>query len=138
MKKHAFKKTNKKMTTEAKAQTILKQINNNTTKLGDLRKIASDIKKDQELALALWSTQHFYARQLAILIMDKKQLSPELIDSLVKDMDAHKEAERNQLIDWLMANQLVKDKKLVDLIESWQDSDFSLQRRVYWYYKGRQ
>lgn len=126
------------MTTEAKAQTILKQINNNTTKLGDLRKIASDIKKDQELALALWSTQHFYARQLAILIMDKKQLSPELIDSLVKDMDAHKEAERNQLIDWLMANQLVKDKKLVDLIESWQDSDFSLQRRVYWYYKGRQ
>src|SRR5690606_30796429 len=39
--------------------------------------------------------------------------------------------------DWLMANQLVKDKKLVALIESWQNSASTLQRRTFWYYQGR-
>ena len=46
--------------------------------MGDLRKIASEIKKDHELALELWSTGQFLPRQLAILIMDKKQLSQKL------------------------------------------------------------
>jgi 3-methyladenine DNA glycosylase AlkD len=36
-----------------------------------------------------------------------------------------------------MANQLMKDKKLIALIESWQDSPSSLQRRIFWYYQAR-
>lgn len=52
------------------AENILAQINSKT-KLGDLRKIAKDIKKDHELAMELWSTQEFLPRLLAILIMDK-------------------------------------------------------------------
>lgn len=118
------------------AQNILSQIND-STKLGDLRKIAKDIKKDHDLALELWSTGKYLARQLAILIMDKKQLSQEFIDKLDKDIKTHREDERLQLIDWLMANQLSKDRKTVAMMESWENSPSSLQRRVFWYYQGR-
>jgi 3-methyladenine DNA glycosylase AlkD len=125
------------MKISSKAQNILRQINSKATKLGDLRVIAKDIKKDHELAMELWSTGEYFARQLAILIMDKKMLSQEFIDQLDKDITKHVPEEQNQLIDWLMANQLAKDKKTIALMESWEDSPSSLQRRIFWYYQGR-
>ncbi|NGM66819.1 DNA alkylation repair protein [Sphingobacterium sp. SGR-19] len=120
----------------SKAGNILAQINTET-KLGDLRKIASEIKKDHELALELWSTGQFLPRQLAILIMDKRQLSQELIYSLDNDIRQHNGDEKLQLIDWLMANQLSKDKRTISLMETWENSQSALQRRVFWYYQAR-
>lgn len=120
-----------------KAENILTQIAGKNTKLGDLRNIAKDTKKDHQLAIELWSSKHFFARQLAILIMDKKLLTKAVIDNLVSDINQHNEKEKLQLIDWLMANQLTKDKKTIALIESWEDSQSSLKRRTYWYYQGR-
>lgn len=124
------------MELSSKAENILHQIDDKT-KLGDLRKIAKDIKKDHDLAMELWATEKYLPRQLAILIMDKKHLSQAFIDKLDKDIKRHKEDDRNQLIDWLMANQLSKDKKTIALMESWENSPSSLQRRIFWYYQGR-
>lgn len=124
------------MKLSSKAKKIYSQIDPNT-KLGDLRRMAKEIKKDHELALELWSTGEFLPRQLAILIMDKKQLSQEIIDRLDKDIQDHSFEERNHLMDWLMANQLSKDKKTINLIESWENSSSVLQRRVFWYYQAR-
>ncbi|MEK4663604.1 DNA alkylation repair protein [Priestia sp. FSL H7-0729] len=115
---------------------ILSQINSKT-KLGELRKIAKNIKKDHELAMELWSTEEFLPRLLAILIMDKKLLSEEVLNKLDKDMQTHPFDERNNLMDWLMANQLSKDKKTIALMESWENSPSALQRRVFWYYQAR-
>jgi 3-methyladenine DNA glycosylase AlkD len=120
----------------SKADKILSQINSKT-KLGDLRKIAKDIKKDHELAMELWSTEEFLPRLLATLIMDKKLLSHNVLNRLDKDMQTHTFNERNNLMDWLMANQLTKDKKLIALLESWEHSPSALQRRAFWYYQGR-
>ncbi|WP_145150782.1 DNA alkylation repair protein [Paenibacillus xylanexedens] len=120
----------------SKAENILQQINSKT-KLGDLRKIAKDIKKDHELAMELWSTEAFLPRLLAILIMDKKLLSQEVLNKLDKDMQTHSFDERNNLMDWLMANQLTKDKKTTALMESWENSPSALQRRAFWYYQAR-
>jgi 3-methyladenine DNA glycosylase AlkD len=125
------------MKLSTKAEKILTQINDKNTKLGDLRNIAKDIKKDHQLAIELWSTKHFFARQLAILIMDKKLLTEEVIDNLVSDINQHNQNEKLQLIDWLMANQLTKDKKTIALLESWEVNQSSLKRRIYWYYQGR-
>lgn len=124
------------MKLSSKAENILDQINTKT-KLGDLRKIAMEIRKDHVLAMELWLTGKFLPRLLAILIMDNKLLSQDLINALDKDMRAHSFEERNQLIDWLMANQLAKDKKTIALMESWENSSSSLQRRVFWYYQAR-
>ena len=125
------------MKLSTKAEKIFTQITGKSIKLGDLRTIAKDIKKDHQLAMELWSSKHFFARQLAILIMDKKLLTEEVIDKLVADIKQHSENEKLQLIDWLMANQLTKDKKTIGMIESWKDSSTSLKRRIYWYYQGR-
>lgn len=118
------------------AEKIVSQIGNNS-KLGDIRTIAKEIKKDHQLAMELWSTELLLPRHLAILIMDSKLMSESEIDTLVKDMQIHSFEERNQLMDWLMANQLMKDKKCIKLIESWQKSSLSLQRRTFWYCQGR-
>ncbi len=120
----------------SKAENILNQISAKT-KLGDLRKIAKDIKKDHELAIELWSAGKFFPRLLAILIMDNKQVSQDFINELDGHMQTHPFDERNQLMDWLMANQLVKDKKTIALIESWKNSHSTLQRRIFWYYQAR-
>jgi 3-methyladenine DNA glycosylase AlkD len=118
------------------AENILSQINSKTT-LGDLRKMAKEIKRDHALAMELWSSGQFLPRQLAILIMDKKFLSQEAIDHLNRDMQQHPLNERTQLMDWLMANQLSKDKNTVALMESWEYSPSPLQRRIFWYYQAR-
>jgi 3-methyladenine DNA glycosylase AlkD len=125
------------MKLSSKAENIYAQINSKTTRLGELRIIAADIKKDHELALELWATGEYFPRQLAILIMDKKLLSQEVIDQLDKDIQNHPPEEQTQLTDWLMANQLSKDKKTVALMESWENSPSDLQRRIFWYYQGR-
>ncbi|MBC2179190.1 DNA alkylation repair protein [Listeria booriae] len=118
------------------AEDILTQINSET-KLGDLRKIAKEIKQDHELAMELWSTEEFLPRLLAILIMDKKLLTQDVLDELDKDMQTHPFDERNNLMDWLMANQLTKSKRTIALIESWENSSSALQRRTFWYYQAR-
>lgn len=125
------------MTLTSKAQKIYDQIKSESTKRGDIKKIAKEIKKDHELAMELWSTKKFCPRLLAILIMDKKLLTQELIDNLDKDLQIHSFDERNHLMEWLMANQLMKDKKTIELIESWEKSPSSLQRRTFWYYQAR-
>ncbi len=124
------------MKLSSKAEKILVQITDKT-QLGELRKMAKDIKKDHELAMELWSSGKFLPRQLSILIMDNKLLSQDLIDRLTRDMQAHSFEERNHLMDWLMANQLSKNKKTIAFMESWENSPSSLQRRVFWYYQAR-
>ncbi|MBC1802212.1 DNA alkylation repair protein [Listeria booriae] len=118
------------------AEDILTHINSET-KLGDLRKIAKEIKQDHELAMKLWSTEEFLPRLLAILIMDKKLLTQDVLNELDKDMQTHPFDERNNLMDWLMANQLTKSKRTIALIESWENSSSALQRRTFWYYQAR-
>ena len=125
------------MKLSSKAQKIYCETNKANTKLGDLRKIAKEIKKDHVLAKELWSTGEFKPRQLAILIMDKKILTQDVIDQLDNDIQKHEFDEQNHLMDWLMANQLSKDKKIISLIESWESSSSKLQRRVFWYYQAR-
>lgn len=125
------------MTLSKKAQAITLEISKTETKLGDLRVIAQEIKKDQQLAEELWNTGNFNARLLAILIFDTKALNADFINTLFKDIDIHKGDERLQLTDWLLANQLTKDKKLIALMQLWQNDSLAIKRRLFWYYQGR-
>ncbi len=116
--------------------TILQRLGKNP-KLGDVRSLAKEIKKDHSLAMELWTSGEFHPMMLAILILDKKQLDQAAVDKLFRDMESHPREEREQLADWLMANQLAKDTKLTKLMESWRTSPSALQRRIYWYAQGR-
>ena len=116
--------------------TILQRLGDNP-KLGDVRNLAKEIKKDHALSMELWATGKFHAMMLAILIMDKKQLDQVAVDKLFLAMENHPREEREQLADWLMANQLAKDAKLTKLMGTWRQSPIALQRRIYWYAQGR-
>lgn len=124
------------MKLSTQAANIYSQVKSNY-KMGDLKKLAKDIKINHALAMELWSTGEYPPRLLAILIMDAKLLSQEFIDKLDSDIQVHNPEEKLQLMDWLMANQLTKNRKAIALIESWRNSSSVLQRRTFWYYQAR-
>ena len=125
------------MVLSAKAKQIVSEFNSEATKLGDVKKIGKELKKDHDLAMELWSSGKFYPRLLATLILDKSLLSQDVIDQLVSDLSTHSHEQRNQLADWLLANQLMKGKKTIALLESWESNPAPLLRRLFWYHQAR-
>ena len=125
------------MALSARAKKLVAEITDGNLKLGDLKKRGKEIRKDHELAMELWSTGDYYARLLAILIFDTRLLTENFIDQLASDVLRHDAEERNQLTDWLLANQLAKDKKLVALIATWEKNPSPILRRLFWYHQAR-
>lgn len=125
------------MALSARAKKIVGEFNNGSPKMGDLKKRAKEIKKDHDLAMELWSTGEFYPRLLATLILDPKRLSEDIIDQIAADVLRHDAAERCQLADWLLANQIAKEKRLVSLIASWEKNPSPILRRLFWYHQAR-
>jgi 3-methyladenine DNA glycosylase AlkD len=125
------------MALSTSAKKLVSEFANGEPNLGDIKKRGKEIKKDHDLAMELWSTGEFYPRLLSILIFDKKLLTENVIDELAADMLGHDEKERNQLADWLLANQLMKDKKIVSLMESWEKNPSPILRRLFWYFQAR-
>jgi 3-methyladenine DNA glycosylase AlkD len=125
------------MPLSARARKLVAEITTSNVKMGDLKTHAKEIKKDHDLAMELWSTGAFHPRLLATLIFDKKLLSEKVIDQLASDMLRHDVEERSQLADWLLANQLAKDKKLTSLMETWETNPSTILRRLFWYHQAR-
>ncbi len=135
--KHRRRHIFKNMSSHTSYQDLLSRLNADTTKLGDIKKIAKEIKRDHDLALKLWANGDFRPRMLAVLIMDKKQLTQDLMDRLADDLRMNEMDERLQIADWLLANQLTKDKKTVALLESWKQESSPILRRLFWYHQAR-
>ncbi len=125
------------MTLSERAGKLVAGLRAGDVKLGDLKKRAAEIKTDHVLAVELWSTGEFYPRLLATLVFDKKLLSESVLDDLASDILQHHAVERDQLTDWLLANQLTKDKKLAALITTWEDHPSPIHRRLFWYHQAR-
>ena len=125
------------MSLSPRALALVSQVTADGVKLGDLKKLAKALKRDHPLALELWSTGLHHPRRLAVLIFDRKQLDAALLDQLSADLLDHPDPERSHVMDWLMANQLMKSKPLVRMIGTWQHSDNALQRRTFWYHQAR-
>ncbi len=125
------------MAVSQKAKELIAKLGDGT-RLGDIKKLAKDIKIDHALAQELWAHGAHNPRLLATLIFDKKLLSESDLDLVATDLAKLSSEERNQLSDWLLANQLTKDKKLVALLESWQQHASPVMRRWFWYYQARQ
>ncbi|MGI9627839.1 MAG: DNA alkylation repair protein [Longimicrobiales bacterium] len=124
------------MPVSARAEAVLEQAKQ-TTRLGDLRRLAKEVGTDHHLAMELWSSGALTARQLAILVMDKKSVTQEFVDTLDDEVQVHGMDDRLQLFDWLMANQLNKTRGGKALLESWESSPSPLQRRLFWYNQAR-
>jgi 3-methyladenine DNA glycosylase AlkD len=125
------------MALSPRAKKLVAEVARENTKMGDLKQRGKEIKKDHDLGRELWSTGKFYPRLLATLIFDPKLLTETVIDHLVTDLSQHDAEERNQLSDWLLANQLMKDKNLVARIGTWEKNPSPTLRRWFWYHQAR-
>lgn len=119
------------------AQRLVSQLSDKETKLGDIKSLGKDIKQDHELAMELWSIGGHHPRLLSTLIFDKKLLTQDVIEQLAADMLDHDEVERTQLADWLLANQLMKSRKTVSLVVTWEEHASPILRRLFWYHQAR-
>ncbi|WP_219988878.1 DNA alkylation repair protein [Leucothrix pacifica] len=125
------------MTLSAQAKQIVSDFAAENPNMGDIKKRAKALKTNHELAKELWSTGEFQPRLLAVLIFDKKLLTPEFIDQLAAEMMDHDEGERAHIADWFLANQLTKTKPLTALLETWQNNKSPVLQRLFWYYQAR-
>ena len=58
------------MSLSPKAQEVVSQLETESPKMGDIKKLAKSIKKDTELAWELWGTGEYVPRLLAALIFE--------------------------------------------------------------------
>lgn len=95
-------------------------------RLGDIRKVAAEIKTDHDLALALWKTGNLDARLLAILVLDPKRLSRVELDRLVRS------ARVAQLADWLNSYVVKRHPDKEILRVEWMAADDPWAGRAGW------
>lgn len=94
--------------------------------LGDIRKVAKEIKTDHGLALALWETGNIDARLLAILIMKPKNLSAEEMDRMVRDVGFV------QVAEWFNSYVAKNHPEKEALREKWMAADDPWAARAGW------
>lgn len=95
-------------------------------RLGDIRKLAKEIKANHELGLALWATGNIDARLLAILLIKPKNLSAEEMDQTVR------EARVVQVADWLNAYVIKRHPEKDALRQRWMADDDPMAARAGW------
>ncbi|MGB1288792.1 MAG: DNA alkylation repair protein [Aggregatilineales bacterium] len=96
-------------------------------KLGDIRKVAKEIKTNHELAMELWETGNIDARLLAILILKPKLLTVEKMDNMVHSVNTV------QVADWLNAYVVKKHPDNEMLRLKWMKDDDPMAARAGWH-----
>lgn len=111
-----------------RAQNIKNGAGNNQfgVRLGDIRKLAKEIKTDHELGLALWETGILDARLLAILIIKPKNLSADEMDRMVRSVDFA------QVADWFNSYVAKNHPEKKALRERWMAADDPWAARAGW------
>lgn len=95
-------------------------------KLGDIRKLAKEIKANHTLALALWETGNIDAQLLATLLLTPKDLSGEVLDQMVRSIRfAH-------VADWFNAYVVKKHPDREILRQGWMTDDDPWAARAGW------
>lgn len=95
-------------------------------KMGDIRKLANQIKSDHELALELWQTGNIDAQLLAILIMKPQKLSVDELAQMVRSADFV------QVADWLNSYIVKNHPDKVNLRQAWMDAEDPWIARAGW------
>ena len=95
-------------------------------KMGDIRKLADEIKSDHALALELWETENLEARLLAVLLMKPKQLSAEELDRLVRSN------RQMPVSDWLNSYGVKAHPEKEALRQRWMEESDPMAARAGW------
>jgi 3-methyladenine DNA glycosylase AlkD len=86
-------------------------------KIGDLKKLVKHVKKDQELALALYETENFDAMYLAGLSVHPKLMSKETLQNWVEKANWY------MLAEYTVAGVAAESPYALELAREWIESD---------------
>ena len=95
-------------------------------KTGDIRKLAKEIKLDQELGLSLWATGNADAQMLAILLVSPKDLSTDQLTTMTR------EGTCEWVADWLSSYVIKKHPDTEPVREDWMASKDAMTARAGW------
>ena len=126
------------MISAADAQVLLQRLDSTRPNNTEIRAIAREQGKNAELAAHLWKHGGFSARMLSLLILDLKAVDVPRIQRMIADLEAAADAkEQSQLLDWLIANVVMKKAALKNETAKWRDDSSTLRQRVFWSVQAR-
>jgi 3-methyladenine DNA glycosylase AlkD len=103
-----------------------------------IRALAKEHGRDHAAALLLWKRGDFKSRMLALLLLDLKAVDLPLVDSLIADIEqVVDDKQRSQLVDWLIANVLMKKPPLKKEAATWRTAPSIIRQRVFWSVRAR-
>lgn len=91
---------------------------------GDVRKLAKEAGKSNDLAMELWNTGYHEAKLLAVLVFDKKTFGLQEAAGLMNQVYSW------DLCDHLCKNLLLKLKEYEECIEAWCGSEKTYEKRA--------
>lgn len=125
------------MSSATEAQALLERLDSTRPNNTGIRNIAKEIGKNAELATHLWKSGGFSARMLSFLILDLKAVDVPRIEGMIADLEAADGKEQSQLLDWLIANVIMKKAALKNETAKWRDDPSTLRQRTFWSVQAR-
>ncbi len=95
-------------------------------RMGDIRKVAKQIKNNLELGVELWESGIIEAQMVAILIMKPKELSVEQLDKMVREMTF------TWVADWFNSYLVKKHPENERLRKLWMQAEDPMAARAGW------
>jgi 3-methyladenine DNA glycosylase AlkD len=125
------------MSSATQAQALLERLDSSKPNNTEIRAIARELGKDAELAAHLWRNGGFSARMLSLLILDLKAVDVPWMEGMISDLEAADGKEQSQLLDWLIANVIMKKAALRNETAKWRDDPSTLRQRTFWSVQAR-
>jgi 3-methyladenine DNA glycosylase AlkD len=125
------------MSSATEAQALLERLDSARPNNTQIRTMAKEQGKNAELAAHLWNSGGFSARMLSLLIMDLKTVDVPYIERMISDLEAVDGKEQSQLLDWLIANVVMKKAALKNATAKWRDDPSTLRQRTFWSVQAR-
>lgn len=125
------------MSAATEAQALLERLDRTRPNNTRIRAIATEQGKSPELAAHLWKSGGFSARMLSLLILDLKAVDVPFIERMLSDLEAAEGKEQSQLLDWTIANVIMKKAALKNEAAKWRDDPSTLRQRVFWSVQAR-
>jgi len=125
------------MSAATEAQALLERLDGTRLNNTEIRAIAKEQGKSAALAAYLWKHGGFSARMLSLLILEIKAVDVPYIEMLLSDIEAAEGREQSQLLDWMIANVIMKKAALKNETAKWRDDRSTLKQRVFWSVQAR-
>ena len=125
------------MSSATEAQALLERLDGTRPLNTEIRTIAKEQGKNAELAAHLWENGGFSARMLSLLILELKAVDVPRVEAMISDLEAADGKEQSQLLDWLIANVIMKKAALKHETAKWRSDPSTIRQRVFWSVQAR-